>query len=142
MLAGLAMLAAAVLLGSRRADSEALRARLATAAQKVYDEWDEDEDEYAGGGICHLIADAMADVLMAEGIKQVSTVSQQMDEVHVYVVAADDSGVYRIDIPPSVYETGGGYTWKKRQGIEITADDVEIDRLSTDPDDYEQYTEE
>ncbi len=138
MIAGLAFLAAATLLA--RGGDSSLRARLAAAAQKVYDDWDENEDEYAGGGICHLIADAMVDVLSAAGI-EAQSVSAAVGEVHVFVVAKADDGVFSIDIPPGTYETGGGYTWKKIPGVTIDARDVLVDRLSADPDDFDQFTE-
>jgi len=43
--------------------------RILAAAQRVYNDWDEnDRDTYAGGGICHIIADAICDVLGELGI--------------------------------------------------------------------------
>ena len=42
-----------------------LKPEIAKVAQAVYDEWDENEDEYAGGGICHLIADEIVSLLLS-----------------------------------------------------------------------------
>lgn len=118
-----------------------LRAKLAAVAQEVYDEWDEaDVDTYAGGGICHFIADAMCSVLDAEGV-ECTSVSAQCGEVHVFVVARGDDGVFSVDIPPYTYEEGGGYTWTKIPDVEFSADDVIISKLDADPSAFEQYTE-
>jgi hypothetical protein len=112
---------------------------LAKVAQEEYDQWDESNvDEYAEGGICHLIADRMADVLNGRGI-EASTVSAQIGKQHVWVVARTSDGVYTVDIPPGVYETGGGYHWKKIPDVTFEAGDVVIDRLSRDPGDFDQY---
>lgn len=117
-----------------------LDGKLAKAAQEVYDAWDENEDEYGGGGICHLIADAMVDVLTGKGIEATS-VGQEIGEVHVYVVAQVVEGVYRVDIPPSTYESGSGYSWTKRKGVKLDRLDVVIDRLSSDPEAFDEFTE-
>jgi hypothetical protein len=57
------------------------------------------------------------------------------------VVKAEE-GCYEVDIPPSVYETGGGYNWKKKDGIKFTPSDLVVHRLSSDPEDFSQYNEE
>ena len=119
-----------------------LKSELAVAAQKIYDEWDQDENGYCEmigeGGICQDIADAMADVLSNHNI-ECTTVSQTIGEQHVYVVAKTDDGIYSVDIPPYLYETGGGYCWKKIPDVEFTERYVVIDRLSSDPNDFDEY---
>jgi hypothetical protein len=119
---------------------EAVKPQLAAAAQKIYDVWDasgEDGDWQVGsGGICHLIADAMVGVL-ADNIPDLNmTTISSSYEVHVFVVAGrttvDEDGekeeeYYSIDIRPHVYETGGGYDWKKIPDVVFTPDDIEID---------------
>jgi hypothetical protein len=102
--------------GTKLSVLKSLRAKLAAVAQDEYDKWDEDEDVYAGGGICHLIADRMADVLIAHHF-DVGIVSAQIGEQHVWCVAKTDDGVVSVDIPPSTYERGGGYSWHKLQGV-------------------------
>lgn len=123
----------------------ALSAELANAAQRVYDGWDQDEDGedpmLGSGGICQDVAAAMCDVLTDAGV-ECQTVSQVSGEQHVYVVARTDSGVYVVDIPPGVYEEGGGYNWRKIPDVEFAPSDVVIRRLSPDPDDYHQYLDE
>ena len=114
---------------------------LVDAAQKEYDTWDENEDEYGGGGICHLLADRISDVLNEIGIESAS-VSQQCGEVHVYILAQVSEGVISIDINPYRYETGGGYDWKKIPDVKFDTGDIAMDVVSPDPNDFEQYTEE
>lgn len=121
-----------------------LKNELANAAQKIYNEWEQDEDGYCDmlgeGGICQDIADAMANVLSNNGI-ECATVSQHTGEQHVYVVAKIDDGVYNVDIPPHLYETGGGYCWKKIPNIEFDESYVVIDKLSSDPNEFDDYIE-
>jgi hypothetical protein len=123
------------------ADIKALRPELARAAQTVYDDWDEsDEDTYADGGICHFIAEAIVGVLDQHDI-DAQTVSS-MAEVHVYTVCAVKDGVFVVDVPYSLYETGGGYKWRKRPGVTFDASDVTLDRLDSDPKNIGQYVDE
>ena len=119
-----------------------LKEALAKAAQKVYDEWQQDEDgqcDYLGaGGICQDIAEAMCSILTDNNI-ECASVSQVTDEQHVYVVAKINDGVYNVDIPPHLYETGGGYCWKKIPHVEFDKRYVVINCLSCDPNDYYDY---
>ena len=119
-----------------------LKPKLALAAQKVYDSWEQNEEGYCDwlgeGGICQDVADAMADVLTYNNI-ECTTVSQTVGEQHVYVIAKTEDGIYDVDIPPHVYETGGGYCWKKIQDVKFSEKDVVIKRLSSDPNDFEDY---
>jgi len=129
----------------RASSLKQLRPQIAVAAQRVYDEWTQDEEgldeELGAGGICHLIADDVVGLLSREGF-DAATVSAQVGEQHVWVVAKTDDGVYLVDIPPGVYESGGGYTWRKKPGVEFSGDDVVIERESSDPDDFERFLEE
>jgi len=113
-------------------------------AQEVYDAWELDDEGYdwqvGGGGICHLIADEIAGVV-SQVARTCSTVSAT-DEVHVYTVAALDSGVWLIDIRPYVYETGGGYSWKKIPGVSFEEADLTFDQLSCDPRDFREFVDE
>ena len=112
----------------------ALRGQLAQAAQKEYDAWQQDEegvDEELGcGGACDRIAEEMGDVLSANGINILSDQDEGGD--HAYLFAYDDvtKEIVIVDIPPGVYETGGGYRWSKRPGITISADDVVVEPLT------------
>lgn len=123
---------------------EKLRPKLAKAAQEVYDSWELDEDgfdcEVGQGGVCHIIADALADVLVDNDI-EVTTVSSD-HEVHVWVAALVEEGIYLIDIPYGLYETGGGYSWQKIPDVEFEARDIVIDLLTADTDEWGDYTDE
>lgn len=116
---------------------EALVPQLLQAAQAVYDEWDENPDEYAGGGICHLIADAIAGVFGDKDIT-CNTQSAEQGDQHVWcnVLWRQENPdgdefitVYEVDIPPGVYETGGGYTWQKIPGVTFDRNDLIIQPL-------------
>jgi hypothetical protein len=113
-------------------------------AQEVYDAWELDDEGYdwqvGSGGICHLIADEIAGVVSTVA-KTCSTVSAT-HEVHVYTVAALDSGVWLIDIRPWVYETGGGYSWKKIPEVNFEEADLTFDQLSCDPRDFREFVDE
>ena len=102
---------------------EALKPQLAAAAQEVYDEWDENLDEYGGGGICHLIAEAMVGVLDEHDIDATEQ-HTTIDENHVFVLAQDPNGagIFYVDIPPSTYEVGSGYSWSKIKGSTSTSE--------------------
>jgi hypothetical protein len=62
-------------------------------------------------------------------------------EQHVFVVAQFKEGVYMIDIPYDVYESGGGYTWKKKNNIIFNRDHIVIRKLDNDPDKFNQYVD-
>lgn len=113
-----------------------LSPQLAAAAQSEYDVWNQDEDgfdeELGTGGICHLIAERIVEVLSAEGFEAVSTHSEGVGENHVWVTAQTSQGVVMVDIPPGVYEIGGGYNWKKRPGIRFEASDMLFDVIDRD----------
>lgn len=117
-----------------------LKNKIAQCGQSVYDDWYQDEsgyDEMVGnGGICHLIADKIVDLLYESNI-DCTTVSSD-HEVHVYVVAKIKEGVFSVDIPYSFYETGGGYTWKKIPNRFFDDSVVYIDQISCDPNDFEK----
>lgn len=122
----------------------ALMPEFIQAAQKEYDQWEQDEEgfceELGMGGICQDIAEAICRVLSTHGF-DCSSVSQQVGEQHVYAVAKAEDGVYEVDIPPYVYETGGGYCWKKIPGVRFDDSCIVVNLLSSDPEDFEKYTE-
>ena len=126
-----------------RVPLESLAPELAKAAQEVYDEWSQDAEgidvELGAGGICQDIAEKMAGVLSSRGF-DCSTVSSQVGEQHVWVVCRTKDGVYSVDINPSVYETGGGYSWKKIEGVRFEPRHVYFDRISNNPKEFEALT--
>lgn len=113
--------------------------RLISAAQKIYDEWDEElYDEYAGGGICHIIADEFAGILNSFGY-EATTVSQQIGEVHVYCIFKAQEGVFTLDISPYSYESGGGYSWTKNPDVIFDESYLELYKITNDPSEFEDY---
>ena len=119
-----------------------LRASLALAAQRVYDSWDQsdpDNDELNGGGICHLIADQLADIINDAGIP--CTSQSSCNEQHVYCVAQCSDGIFEVDVPHRLYERGGGFTWTKLPGITFSEGDISIYQLDFDPGKMAQYVD-
>lgn len=110
----------------------ALRPAIAAAAQKVVDEWQLDEEgldpELGTGGICDRVADAIIDTIYRLGDIE-ATLGAPEGEDHQWVVASDGKEAFVIDIPPGVYETGGGYSWKKIEGAEIGPRDIVIEPI-------------
>lgn len=108
---------------------------MAAAAQSVLDDWSQDEDgydeEFGGGGACDKICDAMREVV-GNAIPDLEFQDGGQDgDDHAYFIAYDADEAYAVDIPPGAYETGGGYSWKKIEGAEVSPDDVaiwEVDR--------------
>jgi hypothetical protein len=124
-------------------DLISLSPQLAAAGQHEYNVWTQDDEGYdeelGSGGICHLIADRMVGILSDEGFEAVSTHSEGIGENHVWVTAQTAQGVVMVDIPPGVYETGGGYTWKKRPDIVFSPSDVLVDVIDRDPARFPEY---
>ena len=134
--------------GDFKAKLNALRPQLAAVAQKEYDEWDASDEvngdfEVGFGGICHLIADAFADVLSAQGFNTATW--SHTDEVHVSVMAwegdePNEEGQYEVvdvDLNPYIYETGGGYNWKKIPDVTIDPSDISLYRQFMSPENLE-----
>ena len=118
-----------------------LAPEMVKVAQDAYRDWDEDDrDTYAGGGICHIIADAILNVLYQHNIT--ATTQSSSYEQHVYVVAKVDNGVYMVDIHHSIYEYGGGFTWHKVPDVVFEPSDITFYRISSDPDEFDQITAE
>jgi hypothetical protein len=119
-----------------------LELAFAQAAQKIYDSWTQDEEglneELGHGGICQDIADAISYVLTTNGY-EAATVSAQIGEQHVWAIAQTSDGVYEVDIPPSLYETGGGYTWRKIPDVIFDESFIHIGRLTPDPGEFQNY---
>lgn len=107
-----------------------LRPELAAAAQRVYNEWQQDQegvDEEIGcGGICDQVAEAIEGVIaMRVGDAELLQGGQDGDD-HAWVIAARGPEAYGLDIPPNVYETGGGYRWQKRHGVAFQPEHIVI----------------
>ena len=122
--------------------NDTVKGEMASKAQAVYDDWAQDENgediDLGRGGICHLIADDLVGVLYKHHINNVQTVCSSYEQ-HVYMVGAFKEGVYLIDIPYEVYETGGGYTWKKIPDVEFSKSDIVIRKLDGDYNSFKDY---
>ena len=99
-----------------------LRSKIARAAQRAYDNWV--EDEYDGGGICDEIEHQMSSILAQAGFSV--TLGGQPGMDHAWTVAYDDNEAWAVDIPPGVYESGGGYSWEKIPDVRFSASDVDV----------------
>lgn len=107
-----------------------LRPLMAAAAQMVYEEWEQDEEgvdeELGSGGICDQVSQAIAEVI-SRNVSDVETFDGGAEgNDHAWTVAQADGEAYGIDIPPGVYETGGGYNWKRRKDVQILPGHVVI----------------
>ena len=122
---------------------EKLRPQIAEGAQIIYNEWDEESGELGGGGICDLIAESVATLINNSNPDWIAqTVLASVGEQHVFVIVGTPEGVYAVDIPPSVYESGAGFSWNKKPDIIFTPSDVDIDLVNKDPNSISEYIDE
>ncbi len=117
-----------------------LRLKMVVAAQSVYDNWQQEEDDDTGG-ICHDIADAMASVVYQNSPKneKVSTFGFRDDsQCHNWFVAYHPASkqMYEVDIPFYHYEIGGGYNWKKINDVKFTPNHIMIRPFLGDYDEW------
>lgn len=133
---------------------EPLAQEFANAAIAEYKDWisllntdpDTAQDVYAGGGICHLIADKIGDILNKAGGFDFTQFTYDHEQ-HVVVIAKleSDSGedgvvdTVTIDVPWRLYEVGGGYSWEPlpEDEVEISGKDVQLYYQSMDIDNWE-----
>lgn len=124
--------------------TDVVKDEMVKVAQEQYDGWQQNHagqsDELGSGGICHLIADDLIDVLYRHKIENVQSVCSNFEQ-HVYVVGQFKEGIYEIDIPYNVYESGGGFTWRKIPDVQFSRNDIVIRRLSSDPTEYSNYVD-
>ena len=107
-----------------------LRPLLAQAAQAVIDEWVQDDEGLDGdlgaGGACDVVSQAMSAVI-GSFIPDADVVDGGHDgDDHMWLIVVSGSEAVGVDIPPGVYETGGGYSWKKIDDAKIESADVAI----------------
>lgn len=111
----------------------ALAPKLVAAAQGVLDEWQVDDDgfdeEFGTGGACDAVSTAMSDVICAElADANISDGGHEGDD-HAYLLVESDDEQVLVDIPPSVYETGGGFQWVKKPDVRISERDLVIENI-------------
>ena len=125
-------------------DIESLIPFFVDKAQEIYDNWDEDIDEYAGGGICHLIADAIAEIVnrllpqylastyTRSDIQHVQNIIYNMSEEELSEANENEKIQYiDLNIDPYLYETGGGFSWEKIPDVEFDGSFVYISNVDT-----------
>lgn len=105
--------------------------------QQVYDEWDENPDEYGGGGICHIIADKICELLNNNDID--SGIVSDPFENHVYSVLKVKDGIYNLDIPYRIYEIGSYYSFVKIPGVQFDINDLIMYQIDNNPNNFEDY---
>jgi hypothetical protein len=119
-----------------------LRSAISSAAQKVYDDWDEEDiDTYGSGGICNYVAPAIASVV-GQAFPQHTTLTQIVESPnHEYVqlILATEEDFYNededktvtvfdIDIPYHIYEKyNSEYNWSKIKDVIFNPDSVSIE---------------
>jgi len=101
---------------------------MAQAVQAVLDTWDQDEEgwdeEFGFGGACDAISNAISELINMEGVEVLEGGHDGDD--HSWIVVYDDKEAFDVDVPPSVYETGGGYSWRKTKDATVSPEDVII----------------
>ena len=111
---------------------ETLRPQMATAAQQVYDDWNPDKEGldpvYGEGGPCDEITAALAGVIAGATDVHLDDGGHEGDD-HAFLLASRAGERYWVDIPPRVYEEGGGYSWQKIPGIQIKPEDIIIEPI-------------
>ena len=103
---------------------------------KTKDEWNQDEEgfdeEFGSGGICDQISNAIIDIVNSN-IPNVNFIDGGQDgDDHAYPVIYDDTKAYIIDIPPYIYEIGGGYVWRKIPNVILTVNNIMIEEIDRD----------
>lgn len=101
-----------------------LSGALAAAADQALDEHDWQE-----GGACDDIARAMGDVLADNGY-EFREGGWEGDDHAYLVVELDNGDEWAVDIPASIYETGGGYSWEPIPDVEILPDHISWAKIS------------
>jgi hypothetical protein len=111
---------------------ETLRPRMAAAAQKIYDAWETDEEgldvEYGGGGPCDEIAAALSGIIGDSIDAHIDDGGHEGDD-HAFLIVSRAGERYWVDIPPGVYEHGGGYSWQKIPDTQIRPEDIVIEPI-------------
>ena len=125
---------------------ESILPQLASSAESVYDAWDQtdegDSETYGSGGICDIVAQEMAsefDKLKPEHLKDWDSFTfYKENDCHTdfYVVNHQIKKIFEIGLPPHAYESGGGYTWKKKKEHEINPSAFDINDTYLD---YENF---
>lgn len=113
---------------------EKLKPTLIERAQKIYSQWEqneEGEDEYYGsGGICDDIADEFCKVFSNYNLPCTTIYNEYDYHTSAYVYDEHTKTLIKVDIPPHVYESGAGYNWTKKQDVSFSSDDIIVEDMS------------
>lgn len=110
-----------------------LHADIAQRANGVLADWTQDEDGYddvfGAGGVCDQISEQISGAIV-ERYDDIGIIDGGQDgDDHAYPIAYRNGAAFAVDIPPSVYETGGGYSWQKIPGATIEPSDVVVEEV-------------
>lgn len=121
---------------------EDLRPQLSEAAQKVYDSWDpsgEDGDPEVGfGGICDEIRKELSDVISNHDDICIHKGESDGDD-HAWLIVHRGKEVMGVNIPAYHYESGGGYNWFKKPGVQFGPEHIEIWPMGRTPKDMQDW---
>lgn len=110
-----------------------LRPQMAMVVQEVLDAWVQDADGYdeelGTGGPCDRVADAISDVISDAVFEAEFEAGGQDGDDHAWVVTVLDGKRVGVDVPHHLYETGGGYIWRKIPDVKIRPSDISIWRI-------------
>ena len=117
---------------STQSEIEKYSPEILAGAQRIYDEWSQDENgedfEFGSGGICDAISCEIGSVLSQHGFDIVD--GGQDGDDHAFIFAQKAGLVFSVDIPPHLYERGCGYSWKKLEGVVFTPEMLDISPAS------------
>jgi GNAT superfamily N-acetyltransferase len=101
---------------------QTLRPQLAAAANEAIHEFEWEH----GGGACDDVSSALGDVLAEAGLGTLEGGHDGDD--HAWLIAYDEETreACGVDVPASVYETGGGYSWQRLEGTSVTPGNVAL----------------
>lgn len=107
-----------------------LAPQLAQAAQAVYNAWEQDEEgddpDLGSGGICDRVSEALQEVIDRAMPHVLFVDGGQDGDDHAFPIVLTETEACAVDMPPGVYERGGGYNWKKIPNVTIKASDITI----------------
>lgn len=108
-----------------------LKPQFLEAAQIAYSYWIQNEYGYSAiarkGGICHIIAGVISDVLRDNGL---SPELKGLWTDHVWVGVKIGDKYYEIDISPEVYEIElPDGSWRKIENIVFRDNDIVIEEI-------------
>lgn len=110
----------------------ALRPLMAAAAQEVYDQWEQTEED--SGGLCSEIANALGEVVNSHIPDARITQGGHDGDDHDWIIVFDNYNAFGVDIPYDIYEIDHGmWDYEKINDVVFTPEDVSVTNLGIDP---------